>query len=788
MQQHSPLRLSTAFPAVLVAWLALTAADARSEVVTLKNGLALEGSIGLVAELGANPLAAQDPEGAVDVKKIVLVDDGLRRVFVSKNWVANTDPAVKNVVKIRIEQRVAESGRRIASVGSIARVTPFDEWGRRTVTISTPQGSIDVIQGITEITPTYTRVQGLQVGQDSYVWDTRLATTSIPHDVLSKVIRKHIDPKDVTARTRIVRLYIQANRERDAQVELDGVIKDFPDLRDLEKLSNELRQAAAQRLLDEIDLRAEAGQHQLAVRMLGDFPTKGIAGELLLKVRERLAKYGEVQEQGQNTLKLLEKHLSDIKDESLRTRLQPALEEIARELNIHTLHRMAPYLLLADDAKLGADPKLAVALSGWLIGPDAALENLAVAASLYEARNLIREYLRAKLKHERDAVLEQLGSLEGGEPPFLAKLLAHMRPPIEPEQADRGLYELTAPGLPNEPNFTYYLQLPPEYDPMRKYPCIVTLHAAGTTPLHQIDWWAGQYVERLASRMGQATRQGYIVLAPAWGQEHQRSYDYTAREHAAVLSSLRDACRQFSIDTDRVYLSGHSMGGDAAWDIGVAHPDLWAGVITVGAKSDKYVARYAENVRYTLPMYFVAGEMDGDWLSVNERELDRYLTWHNFDVMVVEYQGRGHEHFHDDIQHIFDWMERHRRNFFPTQFECASMRPWDNFFFWAELTGFPAKAMVAPVAWPPDRGVRAAMTKGEIHPNNSINLQSGASGGTIWLAPEMVKFDERITLRFNRFNKSEAVKPTAAVMLEDVRTRGDRFHPFWAKVEFTQGR
>jgi hypothetical protein len=195
-----------------------------------------------------------------------------------------------------------------------------------------------------------------------------------------------------------------------------------------------------------------------------------------------------------------------------------------------------------------------------------------------------------------------------------------------------------------------------------------------------------------------------------------------------------------------------------------------------------------ENVRYTLPMYFVAGELDSSWLAANERELDRYLTLHDYDTMVVEYQGRGHEHFHDDIQNIFDWMQRHRRNFFPKEFMCASMRPWDNFFFWAELSAFPSKAMVAPVAWPPERGVRATMTEGKIHPNNSIVLQSGASAATIWLAPEMVKFDERVTLAFNRFRKNEPVQPSARIILEDVRTRGDRQHPFWAKVDFAPGR
>ena len=51
-------------------------------------------------------------------------------------------------------------------------------------------------------------------------------------------------------------------------------------------------------------------------------------------------------------------------------------------------------------------------------------------------------------------------------------------------------------------------------------------------------------------------RYGYIVIAPDWTVEHQKEYEYSAREHAVVLGCVRDACRRFAVDTDRVFLSG----------------------------------------------------------------------------------------------------------------------------------------------------------------------------------------------------------------------------------------
>src|SRR4029079_2225015 len=169
----------------------------------------------------------------------------------------------------------------------------------------------------------------------------------------------------------------------------------------------------------------------------------------------------------------------------------------------------------------------------------------------------------------------------------------------------------------------------------------------------------GAYSKENNTRLGQAGRRSYIVISPKWAKEHQKKYEFSAQEHSAVLFSLRDACRRFSVDTDRVFLSGHSMGGDAAWDIGLAHPDLWAGVVPIVAEAGKFIIRYPNNGAQ-LPLYFICGERDGNKWAPNAVEWDRYLKHADasaWDVMIVQYQGRGHESYHDDIQNVFEWLE-----------------------------------------------------------------------------------------------------------------------------------
>ena len=761
--------------------------ELQAAVVTMKSGMQFEGKIAEMGALNDNPL---NPAGGGGVKPIIIIDDGLRRTFVRELEAANigeSPPVAEEKIKIR--QQIADSGPRVGTVGPILRVTRFNEFGRRTFSMQGPRGQIDIIQAITEITPRYVRVQGHRA--TGLVWDMRIATSSVPRDILTTVIRREIDSKNPDDRLRIVRLYIQAERFSDALIELDQAIKDFPALKHLSDQADRLRQLLAQTLLREIELRRDAGQHQRVVALLNGFPENGIAGVTLETVRDTLGEYQKREQQYEQILELLAATIEEIPDEPTRESLKPIHEEIQAELSVHTLIRMADFLRLSDDSSLKPDQKASLAISGWLLGSGEAIDNLAVASSLVDVRNEVRTYLQATRSHERDASLERIRGLEGGSPAYLAKLIANMKPPIETQASETavpGLHELTVPGFGDQAEFSYYVQLPPEYNPYRRYPCVVTLNGSGSSPLQQVDWWAGGYSEETGTRHGQASRRGYIVIAPKWQKPHQREYEFSLREHAAVLFSLRDAIQRMSIDTDRVFLSGHSIGGDAVWDIALSHPDLWAGLIPIVANASRYVHKYTDNCR-SLPMYFVGGERDGGWLNENGMELDRYLRRAKYDVTIVQYLGRGHEHFQDEILRIYDWMglSSHRRNFSPRQIDALTMRPWDNYFWWLEIDDVPERALAIP-AEARERTVNPIRTKAEILDTNRITVSARSGRGTVWLSPEMLSFEREIAVTVNGRTIRQEIAADIKTILEDVRTRGDRQHPFWAKVDWPERR
>ena len=758
------------------------AAPARGDTVELADGRVLEGRFAILAGVAIDPATAEfrgETGGP-----ILMCDDELTRTMVSKRRVVKVEPGATGVGQetVKVPQRVPEAGRRVAAVGGLVEATPFDEFGRRIIALATASGRIDIVQGITRITPRWTRLEAILTDQPVLL-DQRVATSSIPRDVLRRVIDQQIDRTNPDERLRIVRLLLQSDRYDEARQELDEVLADFPNLADLAEEHRRLGELAATRLLDEILLRGRAGQDRFAMQLLERFPTVHAGGEVLERVREARDSYRDRQARAGRVVDTLRSKAREIEDEQETAAVGRMLEEITAELSFATLERLSTFERLGTDPDTPADRAVGLGISSWIVGAAAATDNLKLALSAVRVRDLLREYLRGDGQGERTRIRAALGSEEAFDAATVAALARQMRPPLDPPPAQApGYHVVSVAGLDDEPAFECHVQLPPEYDPLRSYPAVVTLHAAWTTPLQQIDWWAGLPGPD-GIRQGQAARHGTIVIAPAWIRPGQTAYEYSAREHAAVLNALRAVMARFAIDSDRVFLSGHSTGGDAAWDIALAHPDLWAGLVAVAPSAGRYVNHYWRNAR-TLPIYVVGGELDGASIARNGMDLDRSFA-KGFDTTYVEYRGRGHEHFSDEILRIFAWMQSRRRDFFPRSIEAVSMRPWDRFFWWIEMTGAPSRTVVLPSQWPPPKDIRPFTIEGKATAGNTVAVRCGAERVKIWLSPEFVDFTAPLTVTLDG-RKLAADVPVADldVLLEDLRRRGDRQHPFWAVAEW----
>lgn len=761
--------------------LAALATVAWADRVELADGRVLEGRFAKLPGVATNPLDATRVDAAGE--SILMCDDELTRTMVAKRRVVKVEeaPVDLGLERVRIQQRVPENGRRIAGLGAILQATPFDPFGRRILGIATADGRVDIVQGITEITPRWTRIEGIQT-EKPLLLDMRVATSSIPRDVLGRVIAQQIDRTNPDQRLQVVRLLMQGGRYEDANHELDGVIADFPELASLKEQRREIAGLAARQVLDEIRMRARVGQPALAMRLLDGFPIADADGELLEEVREDRDEYRTRVEKAGRLVAAIRDRLAALDDPATQARATAIVDEIQRGFTFAALERLATFDRVGTDPATPPDRGLALAISGWLLGAANAGDNLKLALSAASVRDLVREYLRSTDQAARDAVLVRIKAEEAADAPTIAALAAHMPPPIErPAATSPGLHEFAVPTFGGGDPVSCLVHLPPEYDPLRRYPAVLSLHASWSTPLNQVEWWAGMPGPD-GVRVGQASRNGTIVIAPAWSRPNQTGYEYSAREHVAVLSSLREAMKRFAIDGDRVFLSGHSMGGDAAWDIALAHPDLWAGLIAITPTAGRYVNHYAANAR-SLPIYVVGGELDRSLLARNAMDLDRYF-FKGFDATYVEYRGRGHESFSDEILRIFDWMGRRRRDFFPREIDAVSMRPWDRFFWWVEMESAPPRTVVLPEQWPPPPGTRPLSIEARVGAANALTVRCGADRVSVWLAPELVDFSRPITVTVDgRKILNGPLAPDVKTLLEDLRLRGDRQHPFWAVVE-----
>ncbi len=788
--------------------------------IVLKDGRTMDGRVTSIAKVDEKA----EELGKTAAKFITVIDDGLRRMYVARyniSQVIEENPPPLETFRTRLEY--AQDGLRVEVLGEFDNQTRFDDFGRRLLTIRHGGGTEYFTQSITELNPYYVRARSMHMNTRPAVWDMRLATNSLPRDMLTPILMRQIEPGNLDDRIRLVRFYFGGRLYEAAEAELDGILQDWNDDKEVQQslapMSMNIRRQKYQRRLDELELRWRAGQYSL-VRHWLDVLEKDerLPDQLFATVKRMILRYDDFEQQKISLTEKLKSFYDHLPDEEKDERIPPILDEISVGLSLGTMDRMATLRLYLNDETLADSEKLAIGITGWFAGPNADNRRLSVAKQFPETRTLLVDYLQSREdeKAYRQEILAKLSTLESARPDLIARMLAQLRPPkptpgledgAEADEERPGFHRIEIDNplhgttLGAVEKIRYAVQLPPDYDPDRSahYPMIVTLNGQVQTPETQIDWWAGSW--RGKEREGHATRNGYIVIAPDWNPAEMRlvDYDFSAFPHAAVLYSVKDAFRRFNVDTDRVFISGHGIGGTAAWDIALAHPDLWAGAIPFNGVATKYIRAYHANANQ-VPLYLVCGELEGmanvgKW-GVNAATLNNYLDQQANppDVTVIRYIGRGVENFSDEILHLFDWMKLRQRNFVPMEFEAHSMRAWDYFFWWVELYNMEKErpeCMTDPLEWPennrlPKNMIRVTSSLRKAANAVRISVAPRISNTLVFLTPDMIDFGQKASVEVNgrAYHPPDGmIAPDLGTMLEDARTRSDRLHPFWAVLD-----
>jgi predicted peptidase len=120
----------------------------------------------------------------------------------------------------------------------------------------------------------------------------------------------------------------------------------------------------------------------------------------------------------------------------------------------------------------------------------------------------------------------------------------------------------------------YQIYVPSDYTPERRWPAILFLHGAGEggrDALLPTEYQLGSAIRRNAAR--------YPGLAVFPQVARTRVWSSSDVEYA--LKVLSHAERDYSIDPGRVYLTGASSGGKAAWHALYRHPRRFAAALVV---------------------------------------------------------------------------------------------------------------------------------------------------------------------------------------------------------------
>ncbi|MEM8929091.1 MAG: PHB depolymerase family esterase [Bacteroidota bacterium] len=201
-------------------------------------------------------------------------------------------------------------------------------------------------------------------------------------------------------------------------------------------------------------------------------------------------------------------------------------------------------------------------------------------------------------------------------------------------------------------NLQYYLYYPDAYFSKedQDFGLLLFLHGGGE---------AGQELHALKKNgppkmMAEDYPFPFLVLAP------QNPYERQWWDIRAVNALLDAIVADNRVDKRRIYLTGLSRGGSAAWEMAVQFPDKFAALAVVCGMAP---TPYAHWLNKEMPIWVFHGSEDKVIPVSESDEMVEKLKEMKFDVQYSRYKGVGHNAWNRAYatDELYQWMNQQSR-------------------------------------------------------------------------------------------------------------------------------
>lgn len=198
----------------------------------------------------------------------------------------------------------------------------------------------------------------------------------------------------------------------------------------------------------------------------------------------------------------------------------------------------------------------------------------------------------------------------------------------------------------------YYLYYPERYENKKegKFGLLLFLHGGGD---------AGDSLSRIKSSgppklIAQGKQFPFLILAP------QNPFEKKWWNTRAVMQLLDTIVENNRVDKKRIYLTGLSRGGGAAWELAVQYPKKFAAMAVVCGMSP---LPYAAWIDKKMPIWVFHGEEDKSIPISESEEMVNRLKGMGYDVQFTRYKGVGHNSWVKayNTEELYEWFMAQER-------------------------------------------------------------------------------------------------------------------------------